>query len=169
MRNKTFNTLVIGEGRHGKDTVCDVLAKNYGFSFVSSSKCLLWEVIWPVLKGEYASSQDCFNDRINNRVRWKNILSEYNTPDKSRLASKIYEDYDIYCGLRAYDEFIVGKEKGLFDVIIGIDASERCKDLPKDDSFDIPLSVCDIIIDNNGDGRHLANEIEKAVFFLDRY
>jgi len=30
--------LVIGHGRHGKDTVCEILRDKYGFSFESSSQ-----------------------------------------------------------------------------------------------------------------------------------
>jgi translation elongation factor EF-1alpha len=33
-----FKLLVIGHGRHGKDTVCEMLRDDYGYTFESSSK-----------------------------------------------------------------------------------------------------------------------------------
>ena len=41
--------IVIGHGRHGKDTVGEMLADDYGLSFKSSSMFCAEKVIWPLL------------------------------------------------------------------------------------------------------------------------
>jgi hypothetical protein len=45
--------LVIGHGRHGKDTVCEFLRDDYGYSFESSSQFCSKLFIYDNLKDKY--------------------------------------------------------------------------------------------------------------------
>ena len=71
--------LVIGHGRHGKDTVCEYLNEKYGFDFKSSSKFCSERFIFDMLKDQhgYANEEECYADRHNHRAEWYNAISCY--------------------------------------------------------------------------------------------
>lgn len=159
---KRIKTLIIAHGRHGKDTVAKYLYKHFGVTNISSSKMAMDLFIYDKLKDKYGytNKDECYNNRLNKRVEWYNMIREYNTPNKSRLAEVILDKYDCYVGMRDYDEFMVCYSKSLFDLIIWVDASER---LPNEDSesFNIDKSYSDIIIDNNGTEEILEQKVIK--------
>ena len=78
--------LVIGHGRHGKDTVCEILRDRYGYSFESSSQFCSRLFIYDQLKDkyEYTSEEQCYADRHNHRQEWYEAICDYNVPDPSR-------------------------------------------------------------------------------------
>jgi hypothetical protein len=141
--------IVCGYGRHGKDTLCEIL-EGYGFSFESSSRAAS-QFIFEALKDKYGyeSPEDCFNDRANHRKEWFDLICEHNKENPTALAELIYKDSDIYCGIRSLREFQKAKKDGLFELSIWVDASKR---LPAEgeDSNEIKPEHCDIIIHNNG-------------------
>lgn len=148
--------LIIGHGRHGKDTVAEIIRDNFGLSFMSSSWAAA-EAIRPVLARmglTYPNLEACYDDRHNHRETWKNAISEYNAEDKTRLATRILERADIYVGLRCDVEFYAIRH--LFDYIIGVTAFDRVKAL--DPTFTISLSECDYILTNDGDEDDLEND-----------
>jgi hypothetical protein len=149
--------LIIGHGRHGKDTVAEIIQDEYGLSFMSSS-CAAAEEIRPILKSQfglnYTTLEQCYNDRHNHRQAWKNAISEYNAEDKTRLARHILQRADIYVGLRCDVEFYAARH--LFDYVIGVTAFDRVKAL--DPTFTISLSECDFILTNDGDEDDLEND-----------
>lgn len=148
--------LVLGHGRHGKDTVAEFINKHTGMSFKSSSLAAAEIFLYDALKGQYdyQSFEECFNDRhtqygpINMRQIWHEMISEYNTPDKAKLAEEILKHNDMYVGMRSDAECQASIEKGLFDYIIGV--YDPRKPLEPKESFNIDMwSVCDFIIMNN--------------------
>ena len=94
--------LVIGHGRHGKDTVCEMLRDHYGYTFESSSKFCSLQFIYNDLKDKYgyANEEQCYADRHNHRAEWYNAICDYNVPDAATLGREMFDAYDIYCGLR---------------------------------------------------------------------
>lgn len=114
--------LIIGHARHGKDTVAEIMRDNIGMSFTSSSEFLAQELIYPALRTIYGYTcwEDCFEDRFNHRKEWFDLITEFNTPDKTRLAKAIMAKHDIYCGMRNADELEACKEAGIFDAIIWV-------------------------------------------------
>ena len=52
--------LVIGHGRHGKDTVCEILRDHYGYTFESSSKFCSLQFIYNDLKDKYGYANEDF-------------------------------------------------------------------------------------------------------------
>lgn len=150
--------LLIGHGRHGKDTVAEMINKHTGLTFKSSSLAAAEIFLYEDLKNEYnyQSPEECFNDRhtdmgtYNMRDVWHQKISEYNTPDKSKLASKILEENDIYVGMRSNDEYKACLDAGLFDLIIAV--LDPRKPLEPNTSFNIDVwEACDFVIMNNGD------------------
>lgn len=137
--------MVCGYARHGKDQFCEYM----GIPFDSSSHVALDKVIWEAMGNQYATKEECYEDRVNNRSTWYNLILQYNTPDKTRLCRDIFENNDIYCGIRDREEFLAAKQQKLFDISIWVDASGR---IPPESSNSCTLTPddCDIIVTNNG-------------------
>lgn len=153
--------LICGHARHGKDTVARLL----GIKHTSSSMCALDAVIWDAIGSSYHDKKQCFNDRVNRRAEWFKLTTEYNTPDKTRLARHIFASNDAYVGLRNREELLAVKEAGLVDLIIWVDRSEH---LPPegDESCTITPADCDIIFNNNGTLEEALQRAERLSAFL---
>lgn len=143
--------LVIGHGRHGKDTVCEILRDDYGFSFESSSQFCSKLFIFDQLKDlyGYANEKECYDDRHNHRSEWYDAICAYNVPDPARLGRDIFKEHDIYCGLRNKKEYHAMRNTGVFDYAIWVDRSDY---LPLEDKSSMTLTqwMADFTIDNNG-------------------
>lgn len=136
--------------RHGKDSMSEILRDNLDFKFISSSQAAADIFIYDLLKQKYGykTSEECFEDRVNHRAEWYQLICDYNKDDRTNLARGILELANCYVGMRDRDEILACMKEGLFDLIVWVDASER---LPSEDasSFNIDKSCADIIIDNN--------------------
>ena len=154
--------LLLGYGRHGKDTVAEMLQDRYGFSFTSSSMFCAERVVFPRMADLYSNAQECFEDRHNHRARWYDLITEFNKPDASALGRAIFAEYDIYAGLRNSTEFHACKNAGVFDVCVWVD---RSKHLPPEDrsSCTVEPWMADYVLDNNGDLDDLAFNLEQLM------
>ena len=143
--------LVIGHGRHGKDTVCEILEKNYNYSFESSSQFCSKLFIYDNLKDKYgyANEEECYSDRHNHRAEWYNAICNYNEKDAATLGREIFKAHDIYCGLRNKREFFAMKNTGVFDYAIWVDRSNHLPPESKE-SMSLEHWMADYTIDNNG-------------------
>jgi len=143
--------LVIGHGRHGKDTVCEILRNKFNYSFESSSQFCSKLFIYDLLKNKYnySSEEECYSDRHNHRAEWYNAICDYNVPDAARLGREIFKAHDIYCGLRNKREFFAMKNTGVFDYAIWVDRSDHLPAESKD-SMSLEQWMADYTIDNNG-------------------
>ncbi len=152
---------IIGHGRHGKDTVAAILKKHYELTFESSSLICAEHVVRPWLAEKglvYNSLEECYADRSNQRMEWYNAITDYNTPDLSRLSRQIFSKHDLYVGIRNRDEFLASEY--LVNFSIWVDAFER---IPQEDpTCKILRADADVIIDNNGSQQ----ELEKRVLRL---
>lgn len=160
--------LVIGHGRHGKDTVCEILRDNYGFSFESSSQFCSKLFIFDQLKDlyGYADEQECYADRHNHRAEWYDAICAYNVPDAARLGREIFREHDIYCGLRNKKEYHAMRNTGVFDYAIWVDRSDH---LPLEDESSMTLKqwMADFTIDNNGTLDELIFNTHQLIKHLD--
>lgn len=160
--------LVIGHGRHGKDTVCEILRDFYGYNFISSSEFCSELFIFDNLKNKYnyQTSDQCYQDRHNHRAEWYDLISAYNDQNPARLGTEIFKTYDIYCGLRNQKEFWAMKENNVFDYAIWVD---RSKILPYENSNSMTLkpAMADIIIDNNNTILELHRKVDQLMCFLE--
>ena len=162
--------LVIGHGRHGKDTVCEMLRDMYRYTFESSSKFCSKQFIYNQLKVKYgyANEEECYADRHNHRAEWYNAICDYNVPDAATLGREMFAEYDIYCGLRNKREYYAMKNTGVFDKVIWVDRSDH---LPPEgnDSMSLEPWMADYIIDNNGTLGDLAFNVGQLINYINPY
>lgn len=159
--------LIIGHARHGKDTLAQKIADLMGLKFTSSSHFVGEKCVWPHWGQErYETYEEMFEDRVNFRSTWHDLIAAYNTPDKSRTASEMLaEGNDMYVGMRATAEWDMCMERNLFDHVIWVDASAR---LPKEhtSSNQMTSTHADIYIDNNGPESNLDYAIKNLQLML---
>lgn len=143
--------VVTGHARHGKDTVCKMLAEILDVKWQSSSMVAAEKVVFPALKGPYGydTVEECFEDRVNHRKEWFDLIVDYNTPDLARLGRDIFEQSSIYCGLRNIHELNALRAAGLVDLVIWVDASGRCES-ESNDSCTIVMEDCEWTVYNDG-------------------
>jgi hypothetical protein len=154
--------LIIGHARHGKDTVGEMLQKNFGLTFKSSSLAASEIFIYDTLKEKYGYStpEECFEDRVNYRAEWYDLICDYNSVDKAKLAKDILVDCNMYIGMRDFAEIQKCKEDGIFDFIIGV-YNPRLPEESKD-SFNIDLwKESDFVIPNSGTLEDLEERVSK--------
>ena len=122
MKKKKQSILIVGHGRHGKDTLGDLITKYLGFKFRGSSKVAAKLVVYPFTKNFYKNWQECFEDRLSDSRRqvWYNLICEYNEDDPLRLAKEVCKGGYGYTGLREIIEVEAAFEKGLFTHVIWI-------------------------------------------------
>lgn len=166
MANKKL--LIIGHGRHGKDTVGEILRDRYGYAFTSSS-FFCAQFVFKMGRDcaiPYNSVQECFDNRHKHRDEWGDLIAEYNTPDKSRTATEmIQQGYDMYVGMRREDELLACMNKDLFDHIIWVDRSEHLPPEPITSMNLTPLHA-DIFLDNNGTLADLDVEVAAVMEYI---
>ena len=161
---------ILGSSRSGKDTLGEIFVEELGLKFMASSEFLSEKVIYPVLSEEYGYStpMECFNDRHRSndmRKLWYDLLTAYNSSNKSRLASELLREYDMYIGLRNIDELNACKDKNLFDIIIWIDAPLRVP-LEPSTSITVTKEDADIIIENNGTEEEFITKVKRLIYLI---
>ena len=159
--------LIIGHARHGKDSLAEKIRDKMGLAFTSSSIFVGEECIWPSWGMErYKTFDDMFADRVHYRKTWADLISAYNTPDKTRTAKTMLDrGYDMYVGMRRADEFHACQAIKLFDHIIWVDALKRLPPEPKDSNEMVP-AMADLYFDNNGPVETVDLFVEELQKFL---
>ena len=160
--------LVIGHGRHGKDTVCEMLRDMYRYTFESSSKFCSKLFIYNNLKDTYgyADEEQCYADRHNHRTEWYDAICAYNVPDAATLGREMFDAYDVYCGLRNKKEFHAMKNTGVFDYAIWVDRGDHLPPESKD-SMSLEQWMADFTIDNNSTLEDLKFNLDRLMCYLE--
>lgn len=158
--------LILGYARHGKDTVADILNKQYGFSFISSSVFVGQNILWPRWGvAKYDNFDEMFEDRVNHRQLWFEMIAAYNTPDKSKTVRGILAEYDMYVGLRSYEELTASRH--LFDQIVWVDREQLLPQETGSMSITRVNAQPDYIIDNNEGLDELHQNVKNFVDYLE--
>jgi len=153
--------LIIGHARHGKDTVAQFLKDLYGYEFKSSSQAASEIFLYDRLKVKYGykTPEECFEDRVNHRAEWHDLICDFNKDDHAKLAKAIMSTNDIYVGMRSNREAESCIEQGVFDLILGV--FNPMHPLEPRDSFDIDLwQKSDLILSNSGTLADLERKIK---------
>lgn len=154
--------IVFGHKRHGKDTVGEYLREHYGIHFDSSSMFICKKFLFEKMRHShgYQTIEECFEDRVNHRPYWFDEIRAYTLAEPTRLGREIFQENEMYCGIRSEIEYHALRNAGVFDLGIFVDASER---LPKEDyeSMKLGANDADIVIPNNG-------TLEELYFRVDR-
>jgi len=163
---RKYKLLIIGHMRHGKDTVAAMIEEYTGMSFKSSSEMAAEIFIYDELKDKYGYStfMECFEDRMNHRAEWHNLICDYNILDKAKLAKEILKHNDMYVGMRSQAEIDKCIEDNVFDMIIGV--FDPNKPLEPKDSFDIDLFASSDIIIPTGDLDVVKRKVKKMCVYL---
>jgi hypothetical protein len=159
--------LIIGHARHGKDTVAEYLRELFGYNFESSSQAASRIFLYEALKGKYGyqSPEECFEDRVNHRQEWHDLICAYNAIDPVRLAKDILKTSNVYVGMRSDREVEAAVEQGIFDYIIGV--YDYRKPEESKDSFNINMwEKADIIIPNSSTLQKLKERVNMLKPFL---
>ena len=163
MERRKPKLLIIGHARHGKDSVAELIKENWGLKFISSSLFVGEEIIWPLWgNSRYPTFQAMFDDRVNYRSTWFDLIAAYNTPDMTKTARTMFErGYDLYVGMRRAKELQACMREGLFDEVIWVEASKRHP--PENlDSMELNEHMATIKIDNNGTLRDLHEQLKNV-------
>jgi hypothetical protein len=152
--------LILGHGQCGKDTAAEILESIAGISWISSSWAACEKAVFPWLAQMYGyeTLTECHDDRINHRLEWKQLITDYNTPDKATLCREILERHDCYVGMRCPQELAVSRH--LFDAILWIDAAGRT---PNDESMAIEYDSRMILVPNVGPVMDMRNSLVELV------
>jgi len=137
--------LVIGHAQHGKDSVCEIIAKNYDLKYTPTSMIAAREIIMPLTKDKYDTVKACYEDRGNHRADWFKAIEAYNAEDPAKLVKLVLQENDIYCGIRSRKEFEGSGH--LFDEVIYVDAHGRVAD-ESSDSMQLTKEDADTVIPN---------------------
>lgn len=163
--------ILVGHGRHGKDTAAEILRDRYGYRFTSSSLFCAEMVMMGAFHAvgkTYEAPEFCFEDRHGNspeagdhRTFWFENIKTFCTPDKARLARAIFAEHDMYVGIRDREELFAAQQLGNV-VTIWVDASNR---LPPEQgsSMNIEPSMADQVLDNNGTLEDLSANLERLM------
>jgi hypothetical protein len=156
--------LIVGHAQHGKDTVCEILRDEHGFTFAGSSRFCSQLFIFDRLKAKYgyATEEECYADRHNHRAEWFDLISEFNTPDASRLGQEIFSKFDIYCGLRNDREFLAMAERWVFNFSVWVDRSKVVHPEPSS-SMKLKQNWMSYTVDNNGTIDELKTNVARLV------
>ena len=156
----SMGLLVIGDGRHGKDSVGEILRDQYGMRSVSSSEFAAQKAVFPLVSDLYPDWRAAYEDRHAHRDLWFHAIRAYNLRPGKMLAEQILEANDIYIGMRSRAEF--ERSHRLFDLVVWVDASER---LPPEPRASMELTADDAgwVIDNNGPQEALPGEVGKLI------
>jgi hypothetical protein len=139
--------LIIGHGRHGKDTVGDFLAEIFGLPVKSSSEFVAERAVFPLVSDLYPDWRACYEDRASHRELWFHAIRAYNLRPGPMLAQQMLVDFDVYTGMRSRAEF--ERARACFDHVLWVDRSSH---LPPETGGSMELIAADAseVIDNNG-------------------
>ena len=138
-KRKNLQILIVGHKNHGKTFVANELCKLTKMKFKDSSMAAADIFLFDELKEKYKyeTVKECFNNRVNHRAEWYDLICEYNKDDKAKLAKAILKENDIYVGMRNKEEIAECNKQNLFDYVIGV--FDPDKPLEDSDSFNIDL------------------------------
>jgi hypothetical protein len=158
--------IVCGYGEHGKDAFCERLERTHGISYQSSSFAAKEEVyeLSSYLQERYRNPQHAWeNRRKSDRERkvWHDAIAHINADDPTLLATQIFSEADVYCGMRSIRELNACLQKWGNDIwAVWVDASLR-KPRESESSNTITQDDCDFTIRNNRDEEQFLKKADK--------
>lgn len=158
--SRRLRVLIIGHGRHGKDTAAEFLAQATGYKFASSSEFAAQKAVFPLVSDLYPDWRAAYDDRINHRELWYHAIRAYNLRPGPMLAEQLLADHDVYVGMRSRAEF--ERSRDLFDLVVWVDRSEVLPPEPGN-SMELTAEDADWFLDNNRDLEHLEAQVLEDV------
>jgi hypothetical protein len=155
-----MNILILGHARHGKDTVAELIARFTSLYFTSSTQIYNEEFVFDAFSDKYGYETKiaCFNDRVNHREEWYNLIKDYNSPDLTAGTRLIFDHSDIQVGIRDKDELEASITAGLYDLILGVHNPNLPYESKSSFNIDV-LRYAEEMIWNNGDLEELEEKV----------
>lgn len=112
--------LVIGHSRHGKDTVADIIAKEFGLVKLDTTRMMFDAAVYPVIGKYYRCKQEAYNDKPNRRTEWFHLVRAYAERHGNDWLAKemINRGSDLVVGCRSLHEFLAIRD--LFDLVVWV-------------------------------------------------
>jgi hypothetical protein len=138
---------VCGPGRCGKDTVSHWLKRHTHLCYQCSTSEAATTLCFVALRKKYGyeTPEQAFADRVNHRKEWAEIIWAHNQPDGLTLYRDMLGETDILNGIRRGGELEALRQNSMLDLVIWID-----RNVPEDESCEITVDDCDIVIPNHG-------------------
>ena len=156
---------ITGHGRHGKDTVADMMARYGGYRPCDSSKFVCQRAVFPCMTDMYDTWEECYADRHNHRQTWYDLISIHNDVGHE-LSVELFKEHDVYTGLRSKRELDAFKNLFPDDTfVIWVDGSDRLPPEPAT-SISITQEDADWVIDNNGTEEELTAKVADLLMIL---
>ena len=116
---------ILGYSDAGKDTMAEILRDWYGYKYTQATRFILEKFLWGQfsLYGKYETFDEAYEDRINCRQLWYDMICEINKENPATIANAIYAESDIYCGIRSCKELEAAYDT--IDRIYWINCGER--------------------------------------------
>jgi hypothetical protein len=157
--------LVIGHGGHGKDKFADVW-RDLDVPCIGSSEAACEPAVFPFLgpRYNYKTPDDCYLDRRTHRPEWCGLIKHFNAVNPGRLAEIIFQEADVYVGMRAFKEFatVIRRWEPL---VVWVDRSDHKPPEPAD-SMELAAADAHVQIDNNGSLDHLWTQARHLLWML---
>ena len=141
-----MRVMVIGHGRAGKDTCCEILSELTGLKNAGTTSSYLAEFVAHKLGVSPEEAYSTRHESVAMRQLWYETGNEIREKDPLVLIKMAYAVGDITGGVRDLAEILYDKEEGLSDLIIWVERAS----VPTDPTLKIPRSEAHVIIDNNG-------------------
>ncbi len=146
--------LICGPGESGKTTVSHIF-RRLGFKYSQSTSQASNQVVFEasITAGlGFATADECWARRREFREFWRDVISDYNGPDRLGLYRRMVADNSIIDGIRLKPELeACRREFGALSVWI------RRPDAPPDNSLDFGESDCHLTLNNAGSLQDLDN------------
>lgn len=146
--------VIIGHAGHGKTTVAKVLTSIYDYRVVDPTEFIAEHIM--VKGGHYKTFYGAISNKDTDREKWFKAVEEYNTPDKTRLVSEIFDRSDVYVGLRKYEELEMVKEK-FNPIVVWVNNSSVKPESEK--SCTVTIEQADFVLNNPGNLDDLYREV----------
>lgn len=140
--NRLKRILIVGNGRAGKDTACEYLAKVTQLRFAGTTSIYLAKYVAARLG---VSDEEAYKTRHLNRNFWHRVGNEIRRQDPGRLIRESLQNAEIVGGIRDLEEIAVCKREHLIDLIVWIEN----KRVPRDSTVTFSEKDCDIVIQNH--------------------
>ncbi len=112
------NLLIVGWGRHGKDTAAMAL---HGWGDLVYAGSTSWQALPFMAKVLGVPEQIAWDERHNNRVRWWQECNKLRLQDPLFLVKRALQNANIVAGLRDDVEMKAAKASGLFKAILWVE------------------------------------------------
>jgi len=166
--DRSPKVLVLGHGRHGKDTFANMLFESLEPTSYMAAKLIMFKWYERFFPEKYSTVTECYEDRHNHRETWHEQIKAFNRSfGWNAFALEVLQKQDCYVGMRADQEYQACKTTNTFDIVFWVDRFEH-EDAEPVTSMTIDFEPDTMVfIDNNQDLANLKMQADYYRIMLD--